>query len=71
MFRRCVAAVALALVVGAGVAACDGKGDAKGPQAPAGTMREDPTLTDDADEGSPPNSATDSGSGTGSGRGTP
>ena len=71
MVSRRVAAVALALFASAGIAACDGKGDGDAPQRPAGASREDPTLTDDADEGTPANAPSDNGSGTGSGRGTP
>lgn len=68
MFRR-RALAALALFVLGALASCDSGGEAEPPQSPRG--EENPTLNDDTQGGSPPNSATDDGSGTGSGRGTP
>ena len=93
MIRRKFLAVTLALLLGAGLAACgtddSGAGTRDDPAGPGQSTKEDPTLgdpegggtddssadedttsTDDgADEGTPPNGSTDSGSGTGEGRG--
>jgi hypothetical protein len=83
MLGRKLAATLLAVLLGAGVGACGT--DDTGDQDPGQFSEEDPTLgdpegggtsdTDDqtrddgGDEGTTPNSATDSGSGTGAGRG--
>lgn len=75
MFRRRVAAVLLTVVIGTGVAACDGKADSG-----AGRSKEDPTLGDPdgggtSDKGSagttgatPGSGGGTNGSGTGAGR---
>lgn len=80
MFRRKLSAVLLAVAVAVGVSACDTdeNGDAEG--GPGQSTEEDPTLSDPEggespetgnDEGTPTSGATDSGSGTGAGRGDP
>lgn len=74
MVRRKAAAVVFALLVGSGLAACDGKGDTDVDGGPGQSTEEDPTLgdpdgggtTDEGDTGTGGDDSTD-----GSDEGTP
>ena len=64
-------AVDTALVLGSGLAACgtDDTGTEGRDNGPGQSTEEDPTLSEDSDEGDPARGSSDAGSGTGAGRG--
>jgi hypothetical protein len=71
MLPRKLLVVAMSLVIGSGLASCgtDDTGTEGRDSGPGQSTEEDPTLTEDSDEGDPAKGSSDAGSGTGSGRG--